>query len=234
MKEKMLKIFVGFDEKESVAWHVMVHSIFRNSKSPVMICPLYRPNLAQIHKRVRDPKQSNDFSFTRFLVPYLCDFEGFSVFFDCDMLMQCDVSRIFDCIKSQPGKAVYVVKHDYTPKNSIKYLNNIQHAYPRKNWSSVVVWNCAHPANRALTPEFVETASGLDLHRFTWLQDNEIGELDIDWNWLVGEYDGSPPDVKNIHWTIGGPYFEEYKDAAYSYDWHRELGLMTFCEQRSE
>lgn len=232
MRNDIIKVFIGFDPVESVAWHTMAHSIFRHSSKPVAIIPLNIRNLHSIYNRPRDPKQSNEFSFTRFLVPYLSEYSGYSLFFDCDMLLRGDISEIFDVIEKDPGKAVYVVKHTYEPRDDIKYLNTVQYKYPRKNWSSVVLWNCAHPANNIITPEFVNSATGLDLHRFTWLRDEEIGELDVRWNWLVGEYDDPPADVKNVHWTVGGPYFHEFQNADFSEEWREQNKSMTYCLQR--
>jgi hypothetical protein len=227
----MLRVFIGYDKVESVAWHTMAHSIFERSSQPIAIIPLYLGNLKNIYNREPDPKQSNEFSFTRFLVPYLSDFDGYSVFFDCDMMLRVDINEILDVVKSQPNKAVYVVKHDYSPKNKIKFLNQVQYQYPRKNWSSVVLWNCSHPSNKAVTPDYVNTATAMELHRFKWLKDDEIGELDVRWNWLVGEYSNPPNDVKNVHWTVGGSYFYEYKDADFSDEWFSEHDKMQNCDQ---
>jgi hypothetical protein len=232
MNKEMIKVFVGFDPVESVAWHTMAHSIFTRSSRPVALIPVNLTNLKKIYTRERDPKQSNEFSFTRFLVPYLSDYEGYALFFDCDMMLRTDINEIFDTVTRDPGKAVYVVKHDYEPKNEIKFLNTVQYKYPRKNWSSVILWDCSHPSNRSVTPEYVNTASAMELHRFLWLKDDEIGELDIRWNWLVGEYMTPPNDVKNVHWTVGGPYFEEYKNVDFSKEWFKEKSEMENCLQR--
>ena len=232
MRNDIVKVFIGFDPVESVAWHTMVHSILKHSSKPIAIIPVNIKNLESIYTRERDPKQSNEFSFTRFLVPYLSEYSGYSLFFDCDMLLRSDICEIFDVIQKDPGKAVYVVKHTYEPRVDVKYLNTVQYKYPRKNWSSVVLWNCAHPANKIITPEFVNSATGLDLHRFTWLKDDEIGELDVRWNWLVGEYDDPPADVKNVHWTVGGPYFHEFRNADYAAEWVEEFKSMSYCQQR--
>lgn len=232
MNNKLFNIYIGYDGVESVAWHVMAHSIFSKSSVPVAFIPVSVNNLQGIYDRVRDPKQSNEFSFTRFLVPYLNNYQGYAVFFDCDMLVRTDINELLELIKADPNKAVYVVKHDYVPKDTVKYLNTVQYTYPRKNWSSVVVWNCGHPDNMKLTPNFINTATGIELHRFTWLKDEDIGELDIRWNWLVGEYDNPPSDVKNVHWTIGGPYFTEYADADFAKEWFDGRDKVNFCKQR--
>jgi hypothetical protein len=232
MNTSVLKIFIGYDSVESVAWHTMAHSILSRSSMPVAIVPVNIANIRSIYTRDRDPKQSNEFSFTRFLVPYLCGYEGFAAFFDCDMLLRNDVAALFDLAMKDPVKAVHVVQHDYEPHDDVKYLNAVQYRYPRKNWSSVVLWNCGHPSNRAVTPEFVNTASPMELHRFQWLKDDEIGAVDVRWNWLVGEYADPPDDVHNVHWTVGGPYFHEYKDADFAQEWFAEHERMNFCLQR--
>jgi len=232
MQKDIIKVFIGYDPIESVAWHTMAASIYRQSSRPVAIVPINLKNLGGIFKRPRESKQSNEFSFSRFLVPYLCNYEGQGIFFDCDQMLRTDIAEIFSVINEQPGKAVYVVKHTYEPRNDVKYLNTIQYKYPRKNWSSVVLWNCEHIKNQVVTPEFVNSAEALALHRFTWLEDNEIGELDVKWNWLVGEYDNPPKDVKNVHWTIGGPYFNENKNIAFAKEWFIERDAMVFCIQK--
>lgn len=232
LRADVIKVFIGFDKVESIAWHTMVSSIMRRSSRPVAIVPVNLANFKGFFNRERDPKQSNEFSFSRFLVPYLCDYQGYGIFFDCDMMLRTDITEVFSAVEQDPGKAVYVVKHSYEPRDGIKFLNTVQYKYPRKNWSSVMLWNCGHDANRVLTPEYVETASGIDLHRFQWLKDDQLGELDVRWNWLVGEYDQPPADVKNVHWTIGGPYFIEYQNVDFSAEWFREAARMSFCMQR--
>lgn len=233
MDSSVIRVFIGYDPVESVAWHTMAASIYRRSTKPVALIPINLANLKDIYTRPRDPKQSNEFSFTRFLVPHLAGYDGYALFFDCDMMLRVDIAEIFSAIKEQPGKAVYVVKHTYEPRDDVKYLNTVQYKYPRKNWSSVVLWNCSHPKNKLVTPDFVNTTEALNLHRFTWLNDDEIGELDVRWNWLVGEYDDPPNDVKNVHWTVGGPYFNEFKNADFSQEWFSETAQMTNCLQRN-
>jgi hypothetical protein len=192
MNKEVLKVFIGYDEVESVSWHTMAHSIFRQSSVPVAFIPINNDNLREIFTRKRLSTQSNSFSLSRFLVPYLSNYEGYAVFFDCDMMLRTDISKIFEEIKGQEKKAVYVVKHDYKPKDKIKYLDTIQYSYPRKNWSSVVLWDCSHPSNKLVNLDYVNNAEPKELHRFSWLKDDEIGELDIRWNWLVGEYENPP------------------------------------------
>jgi len=230
MKNQKLTIFIGFDPVESIAFHTLVHSIMEHASRPVSIVPLNLRNLKNDYNRERDPKQSNDFSFTRFLVPHLMDFQGWAVFMDCDMMLREDVYNVFNEVDD--SKAVYVVKHDYEAKEGLKYLNTVQYAYPRKNWSSFVLWNCSHIANKKVTKEWVNEASGLELHRFTWLNDIEIGDLNIRWNWLVGDYVNPPDNVANDHWTLGGPYFSEFADVDYCNEWFEMRDKMLYCEQR--
>lgn len=230
----VLKVFIGYDPIESVAWHTMAHSILEKSSLPVALIPINIKNLNNIYKRKRSANQSNEFSFTRFLVPYLCDYKGYAVYFDCDMMLRADISKLFEIASSNTDKAVHVVKHDYIPKDKIKYLNTVQEAYPRKNWSSVVLWNCEHHSNKIVTPDFINDASPAVLHRFQWLDDKNIGSLDVRWNWLVGEYDNPPDDVLNVHWTVGGPYFNEYKNVDFSDEWYRARSRMTNCLQKDD
>jgi hypothetical protein len=242
-----LRIFIGYDPHETVAYHVLAHSILRQSGIPVAITPLSRTNLGRIYTRERGATESTEFSITRFLVPYLCGYQGPAVFMDCDMLVQADVAELLLHAVVNPDKAVIVCQHDYTPSETTKFLGQPQTAYPRKNWSSVMVFNTEHC--RRLTPEYVNSASGLDLHRFNWLRggtdvglggewldltavgaggqpeiDNEmewIGSLPLTWNHLVGEY-APNPDAKNLHWTLGGPWFSDYALAPHAERWYAE------------
>lgn len=234
MNKNVLKVFIGFDPVETVAWHAMAHSILSQASIPLALIPVNLQNLKQIYTRPRDAKQSNEFSISRFLVPYLADFKGLAVFFDCDMMLRCDLAEILQVVNDEPGKAVYVVKHSYEPRDDVKYLNTVQYKYPRKNWSSVVLWDCEHPANRRVDLDYVHKATPLELHRFTWLQDEQIGSLDVRWNWLVGEYDEPPKDVKNVHWTLGGPYFTEYRNVDFSDEWRAVKTSMLHCLQREQ
>ena len=230
MSDRELKIFIGYDKVESVAWHTLVASIIEKASHPVSIHPVSLSNYKKIFSRERDAKQSNDFSFSRFLVPYLCNYDGWAVFMDCDMLLRVDISELFE--ERDDSKALMCVQHDYEAVEGEKYLGTKQYSYPRKNWSSFVLWNCGHHKNVILTPDFVETASGLQLHRFTWLDDEEIGALPITWNWLVGDYENPPVGVKNIHWTLGGPYFREYENVDFADEWFEAKERMLHCEQR--
>lgn len=225
----MIRIFIGFDPRETVAYHVLSHSIHARASAPVSIAPLMLSQLGGLMTRERNSLQSTDFSFSRFLTPYLCDFEGWAMFMDCDMLVLEDIAKLW-ALRDEKY-AVMCVKHDHVPKEKTKFLGAQQTKYEKKNWSSVMLFNCAKCT--ALTPDYVNSASGLDLHRFNWLGDDDlIGEIPHRWNLLVG-YDQSIPvdEVSNLHYTIGGPYFHDYKDIDYAAEWFSERDEMLRCEQ---
>jgi hypothetical protein len=211
----MIRIFVGFDGREAVAFSVLTYSIHTHATRPVSIAPLMLSQLRGIYHREPHPLQSTEFAFTRFLVPYLCGYEGWALFVDCDMLFREDVARLWDLREER--WAVQVVKHVHVPVESTKFLAQPQTRYEKKNWSSVMLFNNARC--RALTPEYVNTASGLELHQFKWLADDtQIGDLPARWNHLVG-YDRHDSQVANVHFTTGGPYFPEYADCEFAEEW---------------
>jgi hypothetical protein len=127
---------------------------------------------------------------------------------------------------------VQVVKHDYKTRMPVKYLGSPNEDYPRKNWSSVILWNCGSFPNRKLMPDFVQRSTGAELHRFSWLDDARIGELPPEWNWLPDEY-GPNPAAKLLHYTLGTPCFHEFADTPMAAEWHRERILTEYCQQRS-
>ncbi len=225
----MIRIFIGFDPRETVAFHVLSQSIHARASEPVSITPLALSQLDGLMSRERNPLQSTDFSFSRFLTPSLCDFEGSAIFMDCDMLVLDDIANLWAL--RDDDFAVQVVKHDHVPDEDTKFLNQPQTKYEKKNWSSVMLFNNAKC--RALTPDYVNQASGLQLHRFQWLDNDDlIGELPHRWNVLVG-YDTPPPlsQVSNLHYTIGGPYFEEYRDTDFAAEWFAERDNTLRCDQ---
>lgn len=224
---KPLRIFIGFDAVESVAYHALCQSIIDTSTVPVSFTPVKRTMLHE-YTRKRDPKQSNEFSFTRFLTPYLAGYEGPALFMDLDMLLRVDIKELFDLY--DPKYAVMVCKHDYVPKNDVKYLGAVQYRYARKNWSSVMLFNAGHEHCQRLTPEYVNKAEPAALHRFWWTHDDYVGDIPVEWNWLVGEYPYNE-QAKNVHFTIGGPYFEEYSGCDYSDEWRSAHDNATFCLQ---
>ena len=219
----MLSIHIGYDPRESVAFHVLAHSLLRRSSAPVAISPLVLGQLKSVYRRQRGPTESTEFSMTRFLVPHLSGYAGWSIYMDCDMLCRVDIAGLMREMERQSDRAVLVCKHDYVPKSERKFLNQVQTKYRRKNWSSLMVFN--NQRCRALTPDYVNSASGLELHRFAWIEDNRIGELPLEWNWLVGEYAWNP-DARIVHFTRGGPYFDEYRNCDYAQEWFTELDSM--------
>ena len=218
----MLSVYIGYDPRESVAFYTLAHSILRRSSIPVSIAPLMQSQLKGLYTRQRGPTESTQFSMTRFLVPALSEYRGWSLYMDCDMLCRADIAELA-ARTAETDKAVIVCKHDYQPKAGRKFLNQVQTRYLRKNWSSLMLFNNEHC--RGLTPAYVNSASGLDLHRFAWTQDALIGELPLEWNWLVGEYEHNP-SAKIAHFTLGGPYFDQYRQCDYADEWFAELGSL--------
>jgi lipopolysaccharide biosynthesis glycosyltransferase len=211
----MINLYVGYDEREAIAYHVFCHSVIKNTSIPVKITPLVLSQLKEFNETHQD--RSNDFVYSRFLTPYLNEFNGWAIFADGDMICQADLKELIGM--ADPNKALMVVKHDYQTKASIKYLGNINENYPRKNWSSVILWNCSHPKHKILTPEFVSKQTGKFLHRFSWLDDNDIGELPIEWNWLACEYEKNT-EAKLIHYTLGTPCFKDFRDTDMAEIWY--------------
>ncbi len=204
---EIIKIIVGFDQRESIAYHTFCQSLIERSSVPLSILPLAINSLKNYKETHTD--QSNDFIYSRFLTPYLNDFKGWAIFVDGDMICQSDIKELWN-LRDQT-KALMVVKHDYQTKMEIKYLGNKNENYPRKNWSSVILWNCSHPKHKILTPEFIQNQTGKYLHRFSWLNDDEIGEIPKEWNWLAIEYPINK-EAKLIHYTLGTPCFKDYKN----------------------
>ncbi len=218
----MIRVYIGFDPREAVAYSVLAYSINARASQPVSIAPLMLSQLQGVLTRARHPLQSTDFSFSRFLTPHLSDYAGWSVFMDCDMLVLEDIARLWALRDDR--YAVMVVKHDHVPKETQKFLGEPQSKYEKKNWSSVMLFNNAKC--KALTPDYVNTASGLELHQFKWLADDSlIGELPDRWNHLVG-YNPPRPDAALVHYTLGGPYFSEYARCEYAQEWCRERDAM--------
>jgi len=218
----MIPVFIGYDGRESVAYNVLAHSIQARASQPVSIAPLMLSQLRGIFHRERHPLQSTDFSFSRFLTPHLSGFGGWSVFMDCDMLMRADIAELWALRDDR--YAVMVVKHNHVPREDRKFLNEPQSRYEKKNWTSVMLFNNARC--KALTPDYVNTASGLELHQFKWLgNDDLIGALPERWNHLVG-YNPPRPDAALVHYTLGGPYFDQYRNCEYAEEWFAERKAM--------
>jgi len=210
----VIPIFIGYDSKVKIAYHVLAESILRNSSTPVTISPINLSNLKNIYTRKQDPLASTEFSFSRFLVPHLMNYNGWAIFMDSDMVMLSDITELWNL--RNEDYAIQVCKHDYIPKSKHKFLGNNQTIFAKKNWSSLMLMNCSKC--KTLTPEYVNTRSGLELHQFKWLDENLIGSIPLEWNWLVGEYPYKK-DVHNVHFTEGGPYFRDYKNTEYANEW---------------
>lgn len=229
----MFSIWIGFDQREAAAFAVTRQSIQDYLTMPIPVHGLVlddlvkrglytRPTerrLGRLYDVISEHEMATEFAVSRFLVPHLAK-EGWALFMDCDMLLRSNIGRVFDGLDGR--KAVYCVKHEHVPANAVKMDNQVQSRYARKNWSSFMIFNCSHPKNRALNVNMVNTLPGRDLHRFCWLDDDDIGELDPSWNYLVGH---TSPDVvpNNVHFTDGGPWFESFQNVPYADEWRAVL-----------
>lgn len=227
-------VWLGFDPRETAAFAVARHSIRSTCNIPVPVAGLvlerlrrsglyWRPTEKRINEEtgaeqlwdvISDAPMATEFSISRFLTPHLAQ-TGWALFMDCDMLVRSSVRDLFE--KAYSRYAVMCVKHVHEPKEGVKMDGQMQTLYRRKNWSSFMLFNCDHPANKALTVDMVNELPGRDLHRLCWLDghDDLIGELDISWNWLVGHSD---PTVtpRNVHFTDGIPTMKGYENVAYA------------------
>lgn len=224
----MIRVFVCYDAHETVAFHVLSQSIHQRTSSPVSITPLMLSQMQGSFHRARDPKQSTDFAFSRFMIPSLCDYQGWAIFVDCDFICLSDIAELWNLRNERYD--VMCVKHNYEIHSETKFLGQVQTRYEKKNWSSMMLLNCAKCT--ALTPVFVNTATGLQLHQFKWLESEDlIGEVPKEWNYLVNTYprkDG----VHMVHYTDGGPYFKDYADCDYAQEWFEELKSLQHVAQR--
>lgn len=213
----LIPIFIGYDKKETIAYHVLCHSIIRRSSVPVSFIPVNRANIRGTFTRPRGEKDSTDFSNSRFMVPHLMNYQGWAIFMDCDMLCLEDIAKLWD--QRDSTKAVIVKQHDYTPKEETKFLGQEQTVYTRKNWSSLMLMDCAKCYQ--LTRKAVNSEPGLWLHRFGWIDDQMIGQIMGPWNHLVG-VDYPNPASKLVHFTNGGPW-HGYNDVEFAREWYAEL-----------
>ena len=221
-----VKVFVGYDSREDIAWQVCRHSLLRHSDENIEVIPLRQSALRELglYTRPLDAGASTEFSLTRFLTPYLAAQRGWVIFCDCDFLFTTDIRNVLEGL--DPAKAVYCVQHDYVPAHQVKMDGKRQATYPRKNWSSFMIFNCDHPDVRALTPAVVNSVTPAYLHRFEWVADDEaIGSLESDWNFLEGEYAMPRTTPRVIHYTNGGPWFEQWQNCDYADLWLHERSL---------
>ncbi|MDC0226622.1 glycosyltransferase [Alphaproteobacteria bacterium] len=223
MKIDNLNIYIGYDSKEDIAYRVCKQSLLKYSSLKLSInsLKLYELISKQLYTRSIDPLASTEFTYSRFLIPALMKYKGWALFCDCDFLFLSDINILFDDFAED--KAVYCVKHDYKPKEKHKMDGQQQTIYPRKNWSSFILFNCSHPSNKKLKIEKVNSETGSFLHQFKWLKDDEIGSLDERWNWLEG-WTSKNNDKKPyaVHYTRGGPWFDEWQDVEFADQWMKE------------
>jgi lipopolysaccharide biosynthesis glycosyltransferase len=223
----IIPIFIGYDPREAIVFHVCANSIIRHSTRPVSIVPLAL-NLFEDYKETHTDG-SNAFIYSRFLVPHLMNYKGHAIYIDGDMVVRDDITKLWNHRNSFFD--VQVVKHNYKTRMPVKYLGSKNEDYPRKNWSSVIIWNCSSIVNSILTPDYVMKSKGSHLHRFEWIKDDCIGALPIEWNWLPDEF-GSNDQAKLLHYTLGAPSFNEFKNTDMADIWHKESVLANYCEQR--
>lgn len=227
-----LQVYLGYDPREDAAYQVARNSIWKRTKEPLNIYPLRLNHLPMLTRPIekRDGKlwcpiseapMSTEFAISRFCVPFLQE-SGWALFADCDILCHEDITNLFEL--ADPRYAIMVVKHKFGAGYSNQKMDGqIQTSYNRKNWSSVVLWNLDHAANKKFHIEHLNTWPGRDLHAFKWLEDSEIGELPQKWNWLINVTPGRPEREGIWHYTLGLPIFENYmKRDSYDYEWLNE------------
>jgi lipopolysaccharide biosynthesis glycosyltransferase len=224
---KPIPIFIGYDPREAIAFHTCVNSIVRHASQPVSIMPLALNNFQDYTETHTDG--SNQFIYSRFLVPHLMDYQGQAIFMDGDMIVRGDIAELW--AMRDLGKDVQVVKHDYKTRMPVKYLGSKNEDYPRKNWSSVMIFNCQNFPTRKLTPDYIQKSTGAHLHRFEWTTDDRVGALPPEWNWLPDEY-GVNPNAKLLHYTLGTPCFHEFATTTMADEWHRERMLTNYSLQK--
>ena len=218
-----VNFFIGYDAKEDIAYRVCKNSLLKRASVNVKVTSLKLDELIakKLYTRTIDPLASTQFTYSRFLVPKLMNYNGWAVFCDCDFIFLDDVANLTNDLDT--SKAIYCVKHDYTPKEKHKMDGQKQSIYPRKNWSSFIIFNCSHPSTKNLSVETVNSENGAYLHQFKWCKDDEIGSLDERWNWLEGwtsNHNKLRPFA--VHYTRGGPWFSEWQDVEFADEWKKE------------
>jgi hypothetical protein len=220
MPEQTFDVYIGWDSREPIAYDVAKASILKHASGPIRIEPIVLEDLVKrgVYTREIDPLASTEFTYSRFFTPWLAGFKGWALFCDCDFLFFSDIRKLSSFL--DPSKAVLCVKHDYRPKEGLKMDGKVQTSYPRKNWSSFMLFNCAHPSTRRLTPECINRETGAYLHRMQWAADEEIGELPTEWNWLEGWNEKPASGYPHaVHFTNGGPWFKNWQEVDYADEW---------------
>lgn len=206
-----MNIHVGYDDAQDIAYEICKYSIIKNAHRKDISISKINCDTVVGYDRSYDPLASTPFTYARFYIPFINQYKGFSIFCDGDFLFLDDIQNLID--QFDPQYAVQVVKHDYTPSNTVKMNDKPQSVYPRKNWSSLILWNNEHPKNKTLDLNLLNGATGSFLHQFQWLDDGDIGEISYDWNWLVGWYNETPKmSPKALHFTEGGPWLKPIED----------------------
>jgi lipopolysaccharide biosynthesis glycosyltransferase len=221
--DQSLDIYIGWDSREPIAYDVAKKTLEDHASVPVRVFPIKVQDLVAqgAYTREIDPLASTEFTYSRFFVPFMAGYKGWALFCDCDFLFLDDVAEILKY--RDPALAVACVKHDYTPKATVKMDGKVQTSYPRKNWSSFMLFNCEHPSTRQLTPELINRESGAYLHRMQWAKDEEIGEIPTRWNWLEGWNEKPETGLPGaVHFTNGGPWFKDWQDVDYGDLWRAE------------
>lgn len=221
----MIRWMIGYDKDESITAYVLAHSLQTRSSMPMSITFINRDSLKGIFTRERGELDSTDFSISRFLVPYLCQYEGYAVFSDCDMVVKDDPAKLWAWRDEK--FALMCVHHNHVPIEETKFLHRTQSKYSKKNWSSVMLFN--NRKCRTLTPEYINMTSGLELHQFKWISEDQIGYLPNQWNHLVDV--DKHKDASLIHYTKGGPWFKEYANCDFHQDWHKEKSQMLYTAE---
>jgi hypothetical protein len=226
-----MKVFLGYDSREPEAYAVAESSLLRRASIPVTVTPLNAQKLAEcgLLRRPTDLRgqrydipsnapASTEFAISRFLTPFLAQ-SGWALFADGDVVFLDDIANLL--LYADPQYALMCVKHGDEQKSGTKMDGQVQTAYARKNWSSVMLFNCDHPANRRLSLVDVQERRGFDLHQFYWLHDSEIGALPAEWNWLVG-VTPKPLHPRIAHFTLGGPFLPGWAGAEHDEIWYSE------------
>jgi hypothetical protein len=228
------RVYIGWDRREPEACDVARFSLLRRASVPVDVIPIKLDDLRarNLYSRDSDPLASTEFTYSRFLTPALAGYRGWALFCDCDFLWLGDIAGLVPYTRND--KAVFCVQHDYTPKESVKMDGAVQTVYPRKNWSSLMLFNCEHPSVRSLTPDVVNRESGAYLHRMQWAADEDIGDLPVEWNWLEGWNEKPATGLpKAVHFTRGGPWFPNWTHVDYGELWQAEFETMKRDWQRA-
>lgn len=231
--ESHLKFFVGYDRRFPNSYAVTCHSIRKRSTIPVDIAPLFLPRLMAdglytrptvfdevMWDKISDAPMSTEFAISRFLIAHLCDYKGWAVFCDNDFMFLADPAELLEL--ANPWTAVQCVHHNYVTTDTTKMEGQPQTQYPRKNWSSLMLVNCGHPANRILNPALVNKSRGIELHAFHWLPEELVGSLPEPWNWLEGHSDPALTP-KAVHFTRGVPDMKGHEDVVYAEEWRTIL-----------